>query len=69
MRHDRIEKLGTLFLAVFSTGLALQLATSGALDSTEWAGAIAASLGSISAAVAVRLWPRPEPAPARVRKD
>ena len=64
MTRDKVEKLGTLFLAVFSTGLAAQLASVGALESTEWLWATVATLGSIAAAVAVRLWPEPAKAPA-----
>jgi len=65
MTRDRVEKLATLFLAIFSTGLALQMASAGALESTNWVGAVLASLGSIGLAVGVRLWPQPVKAAAR----
>ena len=46
MSRDRIEKLGTLFLAVFSTALAAQLVSTGIMeDPLQWAGAVAAVLG------------------------
>jgi len=65
MTRDRVEKLATLFLAIFSTGLALQMASAGALESASWIGAVLASLGSIGLAVGVRLWPQPVKAAAR----
>jgi hypothetical protein len=69
MTSERAERLATLFLAVFSTGLAAQLASVGALDGHDWLGAAAASLGSIALAVAVRVWPRPAMAAARRGRD
>jgi len=66
MSRDRIEKLGTLFLAVFSTALAAQLVSTGILAAPiQWVGALTAVLGSITIAVLVRLWPQPAPAEAR----
>jgi hypothetical protein len=60
MNRDRIEKLGTLFLAVFSTALAAQLVSTGIMEAPiQWAGAVAAVLGSITIAVLVRVWPQP----------
>lgn len=60
MSRDRIEKLGTLFLAVFSTALAAQLVSTGIVDEPiQWLGALTAVLGSITIAVLVRLWPQP----------
>jgi hypothetical protein len=56
MTRERIEKLSTLFLAIFSTGLAAQLATVG-MAPQQWLGALAAVCGSIGLALAVRLWP------------
>jgi hypothetical protein len=67
MSREKTEKLGSLFLAVFSTGLAAQLATGG-MEPGQWLGAAAAVLGSVSMAVAVRVWPRPAPAIATSRK-
>jgi len=69
MMSERAEKLATLFLAIFSTCLAAQLASSGALEAGAWLGAAMASLGSIGLAVAVRVWPRPETAAARYERD
>jgi hypothetical protein len=69
MSHDRMEKLGSLFLVIFSTGLAAQLAIDGALESSEWLGAAAAVLGSISVAVTVRVWPRRMAAAAKRGRD
>jgi hypothetical protein len=67
MSRDRIEKLGTLFLAVFCTALAAQLASSGIIAApVQWAGATAAILGSLATAVVVRVWP--QPAPVKIRK-
>lgn len=60
MSRDRIEKLGTLFLAVFSIALSAQLLSTGILEApAQWAGAVAAVLGSITIAVVVRVWPQP----------
>lgn len=67
MTREKAEKLGTLFLAVFSTGLAAQLASVG-MEPLQWAGATAAVLGSIGIAAAVRLWPQPAEAEARARR-
>lgn len=64
MDRDKAEKLATLFLAVFSTGLVAQLATAGLMAPGQWAGAAAAILGSITTAVLVRVWPQPTPATA-----
>jgi len=69
MTREKLEKFGTLFLAIFSTGLAAQLAASGGLEPVQWFGAVAASLGSIGMAVAVRLWPHPAEARAKMRRD
>jgi len=67
MIRERAEKLATLFLALFSTGLALQMASVGALHSTAWFGAVIAILGSVGLAVGVRLWPQPTRAEANRR--
>ena len=61
MSRQKAEKLGTLFLAVFSTGLVAQFATTSGLEPQQWFGAAAAVLGSLSAAVVVRVWRQPEP--------
>jgi hypothetical protein len=60
MPREKIEKLSTLFLAVFSTGLAVQLASAG-MQPQQWIGAAAAVCGSLGLALAVRLWPQPAP--------
>jgi hypothetical protein len=65
MTSDRAEKLATLFLAIFSTALAAQLAVDGALRGQGLAGAAVACLGSVALAVAVRVWPQPAAAAAR----
>jgi hypothetical protein len=63
MTREKIEKLSTLFLAVFCTGLAAQLATVG-MAPLQWIGAALAVTGSIGLALAVRVW-REAPAQAR----
>jgi hypothetical protein len=67
MSREKTEKLGSLFLAVFSVGLATQLAHDG-MATTQWLGAAAAVLGSIATAVAVRVWPQPQLAEAPARR-
>jgi hypothetical protein len=64
MQREKLEKLGTIFLAVFSTGLAAQFVVDG-MSSSQWLGATAAVLGSLSAAAVVRMWPAQAPAKAR----
>lgn len=66
MANQKVEKLSTLFLAVFTTGLASQLALDG-MSAGQWLGAGAAVAGSLASAALVRMWPRPEPAPVRRR--
>jgi len=68
MQREKAEKLGSLFLAVFSTGLAAQLASVG-MSPTQWLGAAIAVAGSLGVAAAVRLWPQPEPQPVRIPRD
>ncbi len=68
MRREKIEKLGSLFTAVFSTGLALQLASVG-MEPRQWLGAALAVSGSLGLALAVRAWPHPVEAPARARRS
>jgi hypothetical protein len=67
MPREKIEKLGSLFTAVFSTGLALQLATVG-MEPRQWLGAALAVSGSLALAFAVRAWPNPAEAPIRARR-
>ena len=56
MARDRLEKLSSLFLSIFSTGLPLQLASCG-FGPRQAFGAILAVAGSIGLALGVRLWP------------
>jgi glycerol uptake facilitator-like aquaporin len=58
MTRCKAEKLGTIFLAVFSTGLAAQLALDG-MEPLQWIGATVAVSGSLALAWAVRAWPQP----------
>ena len=53
-----------LLLVIATSGLAGHYASEG-MTLVQWAGAMAAVLGSITVAVAVRVW---EPATARVRQ-
>ncbi len=55
MRH-KAEKLGSIFLAVFSIGLSVQLALDG-MEPTQWIGATMAVAGSLGLVWAVRAWP------------
>lgn len=66
MDRDKIEKLGTLFMVVFSTGLALLLAAHG-MAPRQYLGALLAVVGSVCLSLTVRAWPHP--AQARVRDD
>lgn len=67
MNREKTEKLGSIFLAVFSLGLAAQLAADG-MAPGQWLGAAAAVLGSVAMAVAVRMWPQPQTAEAPARR-
>jgi DMSO reductase anchor subunit len=69
MSREKAEKLGTLFLAVFSTGLVAQFATTSGLEPQQWFGATAAVLGSLTVAVMVRIWRQPQPQRITVRDD
>jgi hypothetical protein len=64
MTRHQAEKLGTLFLAVFSTGLAGQFALDG-MAPLQWIGATLAVTGSLALVWAVRAWPQPAEAPSR----
>ena len=46
-------------LLVFVSGAAAGHYASEGMNAVQWAGAIAAVLGSVTAAVAVRVWPAP----------
>lgn len=58
MIREKFEKLGSLFLAVFSTGLALVMAADG-LERTQLFGSVVAVAASTVLAITVRVWPRP----------
>jgi hypothetical protein len=58
MTRHNAEKLGTLFLAIFSVGLAVQLALDG-MAPVQWLGASLAVTGSLALAWTVRAWPQP----------
>jgi len=64
MTREKAEMFGSLFLAVFSTGLAAQLLLDG-MAPVQMLGAAAAVLGSLGLAVAVRIWPQPARVTAR----
>jgi hypothetical protein len=64
MIRNQAEKLGSLFLAVFSTGLSLQLALDG-MQPMQWLGASLAVTGSLALVLAVRAWPQPAEATRR----
>lgn len=64
MDRGQVEKLSTLFLAVFSSGLALQFAADG-MNVSQWLGALVAVTGSLALVGTVRLWPAPARAEAR----
>ena len=68
MAREKIEKLGSLFTAVFTTGLALQLASVG-MAPRQWLGAALAVSGSLALALAVRAWPHSTPAHAHRGAD
>lgn len=51
-------ELASLFLVLFTAGLAGALAADG-MRLVQWLGAAAAVSGSIALAVAVRVWPTP----------
>jgi glycerol uptake facilitator-like aquaporin len=64
MTRHMAEKLGSLFLVIFSVGLAAQLALDG-MAPVQWIGATIAVAGSLALAWAVRAWPQPAERPAR----
>lgn len=49
---------GTVLLVIISGGMAGHFAAVG-MDPLQWMGAIVAVLASVTAAVAVRVWPHP----------
>lgn len=65
---QKSAELGSSALVLVSAGLAGHTAAHG-MDQAQVMGAATAILGSVMAAVMVRLWPEPEKAPVRIRKD
>lgn len=61
MIRDRVEKLGSIFLVVFATLLALLFAADG-MGRTQQIGALLAVSASMALAFAVRVWPHPSAA-------
>lgn len=59
MVREKFEKLGSIFLMVFSTGLALVLAADG-MERSQWFGSALAVAASAALAITVRAWPKPE---------
>ena len=56
-------------LLVFVSGAATGHHAALGMNTVQWAGAITAVLGSVTVAVAVRLWPAPEKTGARAKQD
>lgn len=54
--RDKAEKFGSLFLMIFSTGLAGQFAGEG-MHPVQWAGAALAVGGSVTLAWMAHRWP------------
>ena len=57
MIPEKFEKLGSIFLLVFSTGLALLLAADG-MERSQWFGSALAVAASAALAITVRAWPK-----------
>jgi drug/metabolite transporter (DMT)-like permease len=55
--REKFEKLGSLFLVVFSIGLAVVLAADG-MERVQWLGSVLAVAGSMTLAITVRAWPK-----------
>lgn len=68
MNREKAERLGSIFLAVFSTGLAALMAVDG-MAPAQKLGALLAIAGSMAVATMVRVWPRPEPKAVKVERD
>jgi hypothetical protein len=62
--REKFEKLGSIFLAVFSTGLAALLAADG-MEPAQRYGAALAVFASLTLALTVRAWPKRAAAKAR----
>lgn len=65
--HETAEWLSAS-LVIFCGGLTGHYASDG-MNTLQWAGAITAILGSVTVAVAVRVWPAPEKAPIKAQRD
>ncbi len=63
MTREQVEKLGSLFLSIFSTGLTAQFALDG-MSPLQWAGAAVAVAGSMFLLAAAYAWPHPAQAKA-----
>jgi hypothetical protein len=68
MISEKAEKLGSIFLAVFATGLAAVMAADG-MGPMQKLGAGLAVAASMSLAIAVRVWRQPEPKRVRAERD
>jgi hypothetical protein len=55
--REKFEKLGSIFLVVFTTGLAVVLAADG-MERGQWFGSLLAIVASMTLAVTVRAWPK-----------
>jgi hypothetical protein len=66
MIPQKAEKLGSIFLATFATGLAAVIAADG-MEPPQKLGAALAVTASAALAVAVRVWPQREPV--KVKRD
>jgi hypothetical protein len=65
--QDAADWLSSM-LVVLSGGLTGHYAAAG-MNALQWAGAITAVLGSVTVAVAIRVWPAPQGAGAQSRED
>jgi hypothetical protein len=68
MIPEKAERLGSIFLAVFATGLAAVMAIDG-MEPMQKLGAGLAVVASMSLAVAVRVWRQPEPKRVKAERD
>jgi len=57
--REKFEKLGSIFLVVFTTGLALLFAADG-MEGVQLFGSLLAVTASMALAITVRAWPKPE---------
>ena len=63
-----VAEWGSAAMVFMVSALVGRFAAQG-MNSIQWAGAIAAILGSVTVAVAVRVWPSPAKAPAKNDRD